>query len=174
MSHIAVVAILIGMMTVICLLLVLFYNEQKRKTMNQISLRFSRTGSENNLSFSSQEILKDCVFGLDGLNRKILLIRRSNEQYTTTVINLDEIRACSVKKLFGPINVGDLKNKKLEQHLQKIVLHFEFKDSKLPIDVPFFDHIENSIYQLSEMDRKARYWQTMLSKMIGSTAKHIA
>ena len=97
---------------------------------------------------------------------------------TRSGLNIPEDKKEEFEKSFkandGDKLIGDLKNKKLEQHLQKIVLHFEFKDSKLPIDVPFFDHIENSIYQLSEMDRKAKYWQTMLSKMIGSTAKHIA
>src|SRR5215218_2062108 len=157
MSHITIAAILIGAIAVICLLLLISHNKQKRKAMNQIAYRFSNIGSENNLSFSSQEILKDCVFGLDGLHRKILIIRRSNDQYNTTVISLDELKGCSVKKIFGSIDVGDLKNKKLEQHLQEIVLQFEFDNTKLPIEVSFFDHTENSIYQLQEMEQKARH-----------------
>src|SRR5688572_15493838 len=134
MSTLAVVTILFAITIVICGLPVIIYTQQKRKIMSRILDHFSKVGSDYNLSFSSQEILQDCVFGLDGLHRKILIIITQNEQYTTNVIDLEEVSSCSVKKTFSPINAGDLKKKNLEQHLQTIVLQFEGSDNKLPIE----------------------------------------
>jgi hypothetical protein len=166
MSILAVATILIALTIVIYGLPAIIYTQQKRKIMSQILNHFSKVGSDYDLSFSSQEILKQCVFGLDGLHRKILIIKTENEQRVNKVIDLDEVRSCSVKRTFGSINAGDLKKKKLEQHLQKIVLQFEFSNNKLPIEIPFYDHGEYNIYQLSHMEQKAKHWQAILSKLI--------
>ena len=166
MSTLEGTIILIGMTLIICALLVIFDNQQKRKMMSHILNLLSRVGSEYNLSFSSQEILKPCAFGLDGLNRKILIMKNAGDEFNTKIIDLDEVRACSIKRTFGCIRAGDLSNKELKQYLQKIVLQFEFRNNKLPVEIPFFDHAEHTIYQLSAIERKAKHWQAILSKMI--------
>ena len=166
MSTLAGTTILIVVTMVICTLLVVFHNQQKRKMMSHILNLLSRVGSEYNLSFSSQEILKRCAFGLDGLHRKILIMKNAEDEFNTKIIDLDEVRACSIKRTFGSIRAGDLKNKNLEQYLQKIVLQFEFRNNNLPVEIPFFDHGEHTMYQLSAIERKAKHWQAILSKMI--------
>lgn len=171
MSTLAVAAIIIGFTIGIFMLLVKVYNNQKQKIMSHLFNRFSQKGTENNLSFSSQEMLEHCAFGIDGLKRKILIMTKVQDQYNTKVISLDEVRACSVKKTFDSIDAGNLKNRKLEQHLRKMVLHFEFINNKLPMEILFFDNTEHNIYQLSQMEQKAKHWQAMLSKLIYSEKK---
>lgn len=169
MSHIMVAAILIASITALVLLLYSIANEQKQKSMKQLSHQLSREGSKHNLSFASQEVLKDYVFGIDGMKRKILLIHKlQDDVYQDEVIDLHEIKTCSVKKIYGSIEGGALKNKKLEQHLTKIVLHFELSNNRQPVELCFYDNIQNSIYQILEMEQKARHWQAVLSKMIGN------
>lgn len=170
MSHIIVAGILIASITALVLLLYFIANKQKQKSMKQLSYQLSQVGSKYNLSFASQEVLKDYVFGIDGRKRKILLIHRlQDDVYQDEVIDLDEIKTCSVKKIYGSIKQGALKNKKLEQHLTKIVLHFEFSNNKPPVELCFYEHIQNSIYQIYEMEQKARHWQAILSKIIPNT-----
>jgi hypothetical protein len=169
-----VAGILIALITGLVLLLYLVSNKQKQKSMKQLSYQLSRIGSEYNLSFASQEVLKDYVFGLDAMKRKILFIHRlQNGVYHDEVIVLDEIKTCTVKKVYGSIERGTLKNKKLDQHLIKIVLHFEFNNNKEAVELCFYDDRQNSVYQISEMEQKARHWQAILSKLI-TNAKSVA
>ena len=149
-----------------CTLLVIFHNQQKRKMMSKVLNLLSRVGSQYNLSFSSQEILKRCAFGLDGLHRKILVMKNGSDELHAKIIDLNEVSACSVKKTFGSIDAGELQNKNLEQYLQKIVLQFEFRNNKLPVEIPFFDREEQNLYPLPTIEKKAKHWQTILTKMI--------
>ncbi len=141
--------------------------------MNQLLNHFSELGSEYKLNFSSQAILKDCVIGLDGVHRKLLILSSDNP-FNYELIDLNDVKYCSVKKIYGTINVGALKDKKLDQYLQKIILCFEFKTQRQPIEVAFYGHIDNHIYQAAELEQKAKDWESFLSKMLGSTVKKIA
>ena len=172
MSTILVAAILIGIIAGICLLMVSIDNKQKRKAMNHLLERFHQLGSDHNLSFSSQEILKNGVIGLDGLHRKLAVLQRQSEtRFHAKVIDLGDLRTCSVKKEYGTIGGGDLSTKKLEQYLEKIALHFEFNDGSKPVEIVFYNHIDHVIYQIAELENKARHWEAILSKMLSPVSR---
>jgi hypothetical protein len=164
MSTILVAAILVGSVVAICFLLISVHNKHKREAMNNLLKHFSQLGTENNLSFSSQEMLNNCVLGLDGINRKILVVTKEDNFYGSFIIDLDEVKTCSVKKIYGTIKAGDLKNHKLEQHLEKIVLQFTL-NNKLSAEIVFYQHFLNHIYETQELEHKARHWEAILSKM---------
>jgi hypothetical protein len=164
MSTVIVAAIIVGSIVVICLFLISIHNKHKREAMNKLLKHFSQLGTENDLSFSSQEILKDCILGLDGVHRKVLLVKREDGVFSSSIIELNQVKDCSVKKIYGTIKAGDLKSHKLENYLEKIVLHFDV-DNKPPVDIVFYDHFDNHIYETLELDQKARHWETILSKM---------
>lgn len=137
--------------------------------MSQLLHRFSQFGSLKNLSFSSQEVLKDTVLGIDGLQRKLLIVNRLDETvYTHTVVDLAKVKACSVKKLYSAIKAGDLSNHKLDHHLQSIVLSFEMTTVETAVEVCFYRHIHDSVYSAKELEGKAKDWETILSKMLRS------
>ena len=139
--------------------------------MNQLLHHFSQTGSQHNLSFSGQEILKDVVIGLDGVHRKLLVMERlPGDAFNSFVIDLNEAKSCSVKKEYGTINGGDLKVQRLEQYLQRITLHFALCD-KPPAEVVFYKHFENHIYEIAELESKAKHWEAILSKMLAPMKK---
>lgn len=164
MSTILVAAIVVGFIIAVCLLLIGIHNKHKREAMNNILKHFSQLGTENNLSFSSQELLHHCVLGLDGVNRKILVVTKEESSYGWFIIDLNEVKNCSVKKSYGTIKVGDLKDHKLEQHLEKIVLHFELY-RKPSVEIVFYKNFDNHIYETQELEQKARHWEAILSKM---------
>lgn len=166
MSTLFIAAIIIGIIAGVCVLLVRIDNKQKRIAVNDLLQRFSQLGTNHNLSFSSQEVLKDGVIGLDGMHRKLAVLQKRNEDgYHSNVINLGEIKTCSVKKQYGTIGSGDLQTKKPEQYLEKIVLHFEFNNGSEPVEVMFYNHIDHVIYQIAELENKAKHWEAILSKM---------
>jgi len=79
MSTIIVAAILVGAVIVIGGLLISVADKQKVKKRNQLLNRFSELGTIHNLSFSSQEVLNNSIIGLDGINRKILVLSQIDD-----------------------------------------------------------------------------------------------
>lgn len=164
MSTLLVAAIIIGSLAAICFVLVSIHNKHKREAMNNMLKHFSQLATENNLNFSSQEVLKNSILGLDGISRKIIVISKEEDFYTSLLIDLTEVKNCTVKKIYGTIKVGDLKSHKLEQYLEKIILHFDLID-KPPVEIVFYKNIHNHIYELQELEQKAKHWEAILSKM---------
>jgi hypothetical protein len=164
MSTMVIAAILVGSVAGIFLFLITIHNNHKRKTMNSILKHFSQLGTENNLSFSSQEVLNHSILGLDGVNRKILVVTKEDEEYSSFIIDLNKVKNCTVKKVYGTIKSGDLKNNKLEQYLEKMVLHFELHGN-LPVEIDFYKNSINHIFETKELENKARHWESILSKM---------
>src|SRR5689334_17409469 len=109
MSNLIVAAIIIGTITAICFLLITIANKQKNKRMNSIMKKFSNLGTTYNLSFSSQEVLGNVIIGLDGINRKLLILEINSVQ-TDHVIDLHKVKHCTVKKYYGSIKPGGLKS----------------------------------------------------------------
>ena len=174
MSSLIVAILLIAFVAVCCLLFVFISNKRKNKAMNHLLNKISEVGTENKLSFSSHEILKDSIIGADGIRRKILFLKKLDfETYEHYLIDLDDVKSCSVKKIYGSIKAGKKNERALEQYLENIFLHFEF-NNRDPFDISFYDHVENNIYQLKEMESKAKHWEVILSKMLKASTKKIA
>ena len=171
MSTFFVAAVLVGIVAAVILLLVSLDKKQKRKAMTQLLDAFRQTGSEHNLSFSSQEILKEAVIGLDGVNRKLLVLEQeADNTFTSFVIDLNEVKSCSVRKEYGTISYSDAKERKPEQYLQRITLHFLLCD-KPPVEVVFYKHFHDHIYEIAGLESKARHWEAILSKMVAPMKK---
>ena len=174
MSTILIAAILVTGIAAITITLVAINNKHQKKSRGRLLHRFSEVGSDNNLSFTSQEILNGGIIGLDGLNRKLVILEKNNDEFNWSVINLEDIKSCTVKKIFQATPIGALKRKTIEEHLEKIVLHLEMKNEKASIEIPFFVFSENHIYQLAEMEQKAKHWEAILSKFITGRIKKTA
>jgi hypothetical protein len=165
MSSLMIAAILLGFVATICLLLIGIHKKNKKEAMNKLLNHFNQLAFENNIRVSSQEILNHLVLGLDGINRKMLVVTVEDENYRSFLIDLREVKNCSVKKVFGTIKAGDLKRHKLEQYLEKIVLNFELHREP-PVQILFYRNITNHIYEMQELEQKAKHWETALFKMI--------
>lgn len=164
MSTIIVAAILVGSVVAIFLLLISIHNKHKREAMNSILKHFRQLAVENGLSFSSQELLHHSILGLDGVNRKILIVTKEDNYYSSFIIDLDQVKTCTVNKIYGTIKAGDLPKNKMEQYLEKITLHFEVH-GKAPAEIVFYQNFNNHIYDSQELEQKAKHWEAILSKM---------
>ncbi|MCU7549191.1 hypothetical protein OCK74_08695 [Chitinophagaceae bacterium LB-8] len=137
--------------------------------------RFSKLGIENNISFSSQEILNDCAIGLDGKHRKLVVLKQCGQfEYDWHIINLDEVLSCFIKKTYRGIKAGELKKRGIDNYLESIILRLEFLDHRTPIEISFYEHAVHKGRKVLELDRKAKNWQIMLSKMIRNQLQMIA
>lgn len=175
MSTVIVAAILIAVIVFICLALVSLNNKHRQKTTAALVTQFSKLGSENNLSFSSQEILDNCIIGLDGIKRKLLILNKiDKDKYEPVFLDLDEVKRCTKKKIYRSVNIGTGKKEIFENQVDKIVLVFDFVDNRQPIHVLFFEPFTNHILTMSDLEQKAKNWETILSQIVNTGLKRIA
>lgn len=173
MSILFTAVLLIAAIAGICLLLISIHKRQKRKDMHHFLNNLSRAGSANNLTFSSQEFLKDHAIGLDGLHRKLVVLTRFRDgKYFDVVLDLDEVKSCSVKKIYDFLST-DLTDKNPVKHLKEIVLHMQF-DDYAEADIPFYNYIHDSIYQVAKLEQKAGKWESIISTLLKDRVKKIA
>ena len=81
MSTIIVAAILISIVTFICLILISINNRHRKKAITELLARSGKFEAGNNLSFSRQEILENCFIGLDEIQRKLMILRKIEYKY---------------------------------------------------------------------------------------------
>lgn len=149
-----------------CCLLTSVTNIKKKKTNGLLAL-LNEAATQYNLSFSSQEILKNRIIGVDGISRKLIIAEEQNDINAYDVIDLEEVKSCKMKRNYTTVNMGD---KKTEEHLSAIVLQFHFKNGKEAHSLPFYNDITNHIYEIAELENKAKDWEAMLSKMLTAQA----
>ncbi len=134
-------------------------------------LRFrhlSELGSSFNLSFSSYEVIGDKIIGLDGDKKILLITQKNNVANQSRIVALNEVKAISIKKVSNGIIAGALKNRSIGEFLKTIVIQFDLKHKSEPVILPLCESVLNKVYDLTGLERKARNWQLMLSKMIST------
>ena len=136
-------------------------------------LQLSNLGSKFNLSFSSHEMLSSKIIALDGIKRKLIVAERNNELGCPYIIELTKVAAITVKKIYNSIKAGELKTRRIEEFLESILLQFEFGNKKDPIVLPFYEGKINEIHDLPRLERRARSWQLMLSKLLPRKIKDL-
>jgi len=174
MSSIVIVGILVLILVVIILLLVSINNKHRKKTAMELVDRFNELGGSNNLSFTYKEMTENFIVGLDQLRMKLFVLRKAGIRYDFQVIDLKEIKSCSKKKIYKSINMGTVKKERYENHIDKIVLEFDFSDNRDPVQISFYESGEDHVLDMPELERKAGSWVAILTKALNSKLKSTA
>jgi hypothetical protein len=171
LASIVLITVIVGISLIMVLVNKRYQPRQKNKTL----VRFQDAGIANNLSFSSQQELKDCVIGLDGVHRKLLVLQQAEGKYGSLhVVDLDEVKKCAVKKVYRNTSTSSGDRKNIEGTPDKIMLRFEFSNDRKPVEIPFYDQRNHLSDRRQELEQKARDWETILSKMIKNDLRKIA
>lgn len=126
----------------------------------------NKLGTEHNLDFSVQEILKHCIIGLDEKKKKVLIVNNNPDNLPGYyIIDLNEVSRSSVKKYYGRIKVNGLVSRGLNQYLEKMDLQIEFLSEKQPADILIYKQIDNDIRELPKLEFKARKWMELISRI---------
>ena len=133
----------------------------------------SKLGSMFNLSFSSHELLDEKIFGVDGIQRKVLVVEENNGSNSSYIIELDKVKSISMKTVYDSIKPEELRKRRLEEFLKTIHLHFEFKDGREAVALPFFEHKKNNLADLPVIERKTKNWKMIFSKMAGAEMNNV-
>jgi len=166
MSHLFIAALIVLTVIGILLILVTMHNNQLKSSRNSMLSFFRDIASVHNLSFTGQEVLRALVMGLDGPNKKLVIVEEKNQSYDPQVIDLDEVYACRIKKVYTAIHSNDYKRNRPEDYLKSIALELDLKSRKAPVVVFFYRNEHNSIHEIRELETRVRNWETMLSKMV--------
>ena len=107
--------------------------EKKEKLFRQLS----KEGAANGLTFCSQEMLSDKLIGIDGIQRKILILEKNKKSYNTSVISLEEVHDCRLVSNETDINAAHFKT--FSEQLRNVVLElrFEFNNSQKTTSINF-------------------------------------
>jgi len=135
--------------------------------MNQIVNSVGKVENELNPAFFRREMFNDKVIELVRSDRKLVVSSPVDGiSFDEYVIDLEEVKCVSVKKYYGSIKPGDLKNRSLDAYLERIALHFEFNSGRDPVEIAFYSHIENDGYNREAIEHKAECWKQHLGKII--------
>jgi hypothetical protein len=173
MSTILVALIIIAIIAAISFALIYSSKQQQKKKTGELLSICSHMASAHNLNFSSQEVSSKRIIGVDGITRKLLIVEYREENIIETLIELEEVKKCSVKKNYNQVEQFQGGNKP-ESFLQSITLEFSFCKNKPPFEISFYDNITNHIYEMSELELKARDWEKMITKLLMSETRERA
>lgn len=167
--------IITGAIVIACTIgMVLFLSYLNKKNIQKrnkaVFKTFSERGAGLGVSFSSQEMLKDTIIGLDRLHQRLLIFDHLKTQSVTSIL-LSEVRQCVLTKEYQQINFGSEKQSDLEKTLRSIVLKFSFKNRPDQVELSFYDSMHYSIYEMAGMELKARKWETLLCKLMAGENK---
>ncbi len=126
----------------------------------------SEFGSKHNLRFSSHLALGNRLIALDGIRKVLLVSEASNEMIEPYFIDLTKVAAISFKKSYGSIGSGELETKEFEEFLRSIDLQFEFYDKNDTGVVTFYEREIDEIRNLPRLEKNAKSWQRILSKLV--------
>ncbi len=123
--------------------------KNKNSKFNKIRYSLlSKLGSVFNLSFSSQEMLEEKIFGVDGIQRKVLVVEEKNGLNSSYIIELDKVKSISVKSVYASNMPDKLRTKRLQEFLKTMHLQFEFDDGREAIALSFFESQKHNIADL--------------------------
>jgi hypothetical protein len=163
----AIYALLIfGLVLLPFILFFLFDQRQKRRERERMLQNLNEAAQEHGLNFSSQEMLKGLVFGVDGTNRKMLVVEEDVcGDLHARYIDLNLVEACTAWKQYrGQDSKHNTKGEANPAPSRiAVLLHLPGKNV---IEIPFYSSHKNEPEEATLLDRKAQHWEAILSKML--------
>ncbi|PWT96204.1 MAG: hypothetical protein C5B52_16350 [Bacteroidetes bacterium] len=140
--------------------------EMSTKTMQSIEKKEPiKSEQEPDACYSKQEEVGNLSLSLDTMKRRLMISGLVNRIRQTFQIQLGSTKVISIKKVYRNIYVGQLKKRSLEDFLDAIYLQFEFFDDRNTIYLPVFDRTFNDLRELPQIEKRAYYWQDLLSEL---------
>ncbi len=157
--------ILITATAALIILLLCINRQYSNKRMKELMNTFTEAATQQGFNFSSNEVLKDKIIGLDGKDKRLLVFDFLHKESTTT-IRLSDIKECALQKEYMDVNYGSEKKADVEKTLRKIALQLRFKKPVEAISLSFYDNTLHTVYEMKELESKAKNWEMAISKML--------
>lgn len=166
MSILFIALILISAIVLIVMLLVWVNNHAQNNKRERIYKHLKDLAATNEFSFTSQEIFGRTMMALDGINRKLVVITENEDVFETTIIRLEEVQYCKVKKDYSHLIREEARATTAEILLNGMSLQFVFNSNNDDFTVKIYDINTHSFYQIPGLEEKAKNWEIILNKLI--------
>ncbi len=150
------ITILISIVSVASLMVLLRIQQKKRRRKKRLLRRLSYLGSAYNLVFTSEQAWNNRAMGLDGVQRKLLFLHCNGGKWKTELIDLGEVKTCSVEVS------GEMKGRMFEK---KLLLQFRLTKGNQVKNIPFYEATDDAGLFFN-LQKRAKDWQGVLSKML--------
>ena len=166
MGTILVAFILIAFVAASLVMIVKLNSKDKNRERAELVNRFRKLAAHHNLTILEEEILDDLVIGLDGKERKLLVLKRINkDRYDSLLIDLFEVTASEKREIYGRVYPSKYAVLSDVMQLERVVLELRFEDDREPVEITFYDFIANSYHDIGEMKKKVKRWENLLSRL---------
>jgi hypothetical protein len=130
----------------------------------QNAYNLAKAARKRNVCFSAHDALGVNVIALDIQQRKLLYLKQSLKASSCLIIDLNDVKQCSINKEYTGINAGELKTKKLQDFLKSIFLKLRFKSNSHTVTLPFYQAETDGEQDIEQVEAKAKRWETIISK----------
>lgn len=163
MSEIIIVIILI--MPVVLVIAVLNYTHKKRKTKTreEIGAYLDQITKEHRLHPGFRKKLVHQTVLVDGASSKIVVVNHKDNQFSHDIFSMDAIKnrkVVTVKQVI-PLDEG---SRKTEVITTQIGVEISFTKPEKEIFLVSYDHRDQSIFQMADMEKEARQLNEDLSR----------
>ena len=159
--------ITVGIFILICIILFVIINSNKKKRAKQYLLPLNELAENKDCTISLYDIWSDSVIGIDETKNIVFTIRKTKEKETNLAVNLAEIFRCrvaEVSRTSGP-KEGNIKA------FDRIDLVFASKDkSKADVVVEFYNANTDRLTLTGEL-QLAEKWCKIVNDKITSITK---
>ena len=138
-----------------------YLNSRIKKPWNITKLAKGRC-----LNISNQDEVGPHVIALDMMKRKLLYVKTTPTASSCSIIDLNDLEACSIKKEYNSIDAGELKTKKLHHFLKSVFLNLVFKNGSRTVSLTLFDAQKEQPGNIEQLEAKAKKWESIVSKLL--------
>ena len=138
-----------------------------RRKLNEskLILKFRKLGLRLNLGLSNCQLLGNVLMGLYFKRRKLVIADGKGNVECGHTIELADLSAESVKKVYKSIRAGELSFKKLADFINSIHVLLEFRNGRESIEIPIYGNQNAENENIHKMERKVARWYNMVSRM---------
>ena len=138
-----------------------FFNSGIKRVLN-----LDKIAKEQRLNFSTFDEVGAGLIAIDPLKKKLLYLKNAPDTSSCLIIDLSNLRECTVKKQYGGINPGDLNKRKLSDFLRSMFLHLRFKNDLASVSLSLYEAQKDKQHDIEQLEAKAKKWETIVSKLL--------
>ncbi len=172
MSTILVGLIIIAIAVIPTFIFIRLHKQSEKKRHTARLRSFQNAGIKHGLSFTHDEVLKDKMLGLDTNNQKLLQF--TFDKKDEIVVNLKDVESCTLYKEYHQFVIGGRNSARGEQVPARLGLKIKSSKIEPALMIDFYNNHSNVIYELSDMEKKAKKWESLISLAMSRNTKQLA
>jgi len=126
----------------------------------------AKVAKEQRLNFSNLDEVGSSVIAIDPTKRKLLYLKSAPDTSSCLIVDLNNLKECTIKKQYNGINAGDLNKRKISDFLRSIFLNLRFKNDSAPVTLPLYDAQKDKHDDVEQLEVQATKWERLVSKLL--------